>query len=542
MKRSHPLVPAAVLAAVWALLAVAGLARQGVFLAKHEGDAVHLMDILLRMGAGQRPHLDFLTPIGDLAFWPIVWLMNAGIQAGHAFVLAQVVIGFLLGLAAWWVGVRRLAPPLAIAFGVIVLVLCMAFVHGEAEPTLSVSMHYNRWAWAVTFIVIALAMLPPPSARGEIADGVLIGTGAFALILLKMTYAAALAPGVLIVLIARRAWKTLTFATVAFGLLAVAVTLFWGFAFWPAYLRDLLIVATSDIRSSPGLPLRQVIADPAYMGGSLAALAGIILLRQSGEKLGGLAMLLFFPGFIYITFQNFGNDPQWLYVLPILLLALRPSDQTFNAVGWNLRRALGLVAVFLAALAAPSFLNLAYSPFRHLAVPSDEYGPVLFDAARHDDVRVPLMRGLIAAHVVDETGPGRPYEAYAAEFDDREPDPGLDGMPMPRCALQPGMVAYFDAVASDLETNGNAGARIFATDVLTGFWMYGDFPPLPGGAPWSYGSLAGLGAADVVLVPNCPVHRPTRRQLVEKISNLDGWRFEMISERPLYSLYSVIRP
>ena len=61
----------------------------GLFLDNHEGDSYHFLDILLRMEAGQVPHLDFVTPLGVLTFLPIVLLIKAGFSAGAATILAQ---------------------------------------------------------------------------------------------------------------------------------------------------------------------------------------------------------------------------------------------------------------------------------------------------------------------------------------------------------------------------------------------------------------------------------------------------------------------
>ncbi|MEZ5768654.1 MAG: hypothetical protein R3D80_14050 [Paracoccaceae bacterium] len=36
----------------------------------------------------------------------------------------------------------------------------LALVYGGTDPAISMSMHYNRWAWAAAFVAVALAVLP----------------------------------------------------------------------------------------------------------------------------------------------------------------------------------------------------------------------------------------------------------------------------------------------------------------------------------------------------------------------------------------------
>ena len=77
---------APVLLLVVAVLGGFALAKGAFLVGKHEGDTLHLVDMVLRMGlAGQVPHLDFMTPIGIGATWPIAAFVAAGFGVGHAF-------------------------------------------------------------------------------------------------------------------------------------------------------------------------------------------------------------------------------------------------------------------------------------------------------------------------------------------------------------------------------------------------------------------------------------------------------------------------
>ena len=88
----------------------------GLFLTKYEGDTLHLMQILARMEAGQTPHIDFSTPIGAMAFWPMVALISwAGLGFGAAFIWSQVLVAAVVGLTMIYAGLP--AQTRAASFG-----------------------------------------------------------------------------------------------------------------------------------------------------------------------------------------------------------------------------------------------------------------------------------------------------------------------------------------------------------------------------------------------------------------------------------------
>ena len=143
------------------VLGGAPLIKGAFYLGKHEGDAMHLAELVLRMADGQWPHLDFMTPIGVLALAPIAIFIKAGAGLGHAIFYAQILVAALLLLPVLRVATSRLSGFWPYAYGGFVMLLCLALVHGEAHSAISISMHYNRWAWAVAYVVIPLAVLAP---------------------------------------------------------------------------------------------------------------------------------------------------------------------------------------------------------------------------------------------------------------------------------------------------------------------------------------------------------------------------------------------
>lgn len=519
MGKSNGAVLAAVLALIAGALGAAAVLKGGFYLDRHEGDTLHMVQMVLRMAGGEWPHLDFVTPIGVLAMAPIAWLVSLGLGVGHAMLWSQVLVAALALPAIWWVARSRFSGVWQYAFGALVLILILSLVHGETQRAASISMHYNRWAWAASFLALATAVLPA-QRRGPAADGVVIGVALAVMALTKATYFAAFLPAILVALIGRRSWRTLLTGVIAGLAVMAAVTLAAGTpVFWLAYLRDLLTVAGSQVRPQPSASLGTVIGAPAYMAGSLALILSVIWLREAGRKLEGLVMLVLMPALFYVTYQNYGNDPQWLPFLGLMLVALLPAGEVRNDFGWNIGSALQGTAIAALALGAPSMINLAYSPFRHLANDPADYAALIPGAGRHEDLVTAKIRAYRVDAMVALDGPGSVYEAYWDESFREKQITEWRGETLDVCSIEVGTVAWFDSIAQSLKATGlTAGRTAFVADILNGFWLYGAFEPLKGNAPWYYGGLTGLQNADFLVVPLCPLSVAVRRQILDEIA------------------------
>ena len=533
---SRPIALFGFLAAVIAALGGVALMKGGFYIAKHEGDTLHLLQILFRMMDGETPHLDFMTPLGILSFWPMVLVLKAGVGVGQAIILSQILVALVLLPAIFWAAYSRFDTALGYFFGLVSLVLILALVHGEAQPSLSISMHYNRWAWALAYVAIVLAVLPGMTARNPTLDGVIIGLALAALVLIKVTYVMAFGLPIVAALVLRGALRSLFVAFVAGVVVLAVVTLAMGVDFWMAYIQDILTVAASDTRPQPGAPLKAVIGEPQYLGGSLVLFMGVVLLRQAKQDVLGLVLLLLVPGFFYVTFQNFGNDPQWLMLLAILLLAPRPEAELVNGFGWNMPRALGVAAMAAIAFGAPSFLNLAYSPFRHASVSISQYSPILPRNAAHRDLQVRTVRSVRVDGKIGLDVPGSGLEAFAEDAKRLDSRVVFQGEVMTDCELELGISGWFNAVALDLEASGFGGSTIFAADNFNSLWIFGDIARTKGGAPWYYGGLPGIESADHLLVPICPASQGIRKRILEKITEL-GIEVREVHRTPLIILY-----
>jgi len=541
---------AAILAFV---MAAAPFLKGALIIGKHEGDTLHLADIVLRMADyGQLPHLDFMTPLGILSVLPIVLFVKAGFGFGMAFAAAQALVAVLLFGPILRVALTRFAGWTAWAYTGFVISMILALVHGEAISALSISMHYNRWAWALAYIALPLAMLEPRGARRPWLDGALIGLAFAIMLTVKITYAVAFFPAVVLALLLRRDFKAIL-AALIFGLAVMAVMTGWlGVAYWQAYLRDLLAVANSSTRSAPGLPLPDVIASPAYLGGSMALLATVIFLRQSGRMTEGLVLLLLAPAFAYVTYQNFGNDPKWLVLSGLVALSLRPANTITNSLGWPLRQALLICGVIMLALSLPSVLNMAWSPLRLLADNRPDQVPLLSRSKQGKDVLITAARMYRVVTTQPADGPGEPYAAFADRYDmssDEKKEGGnsdsepfkLNGEALPICEMTTGYNALFETIADDLMQQGLKGKSVLVADLFSSLWLYGDFKPVEGGAPWYYSGTPGLAHADYVLVPLCPTN-DIRRNDIMKAALKAGWQFDEVARSPIYLLFKPVPP
>jgi len=502
------------------------------YIGKHEGDTVQMADIVIRIAQGNWPHLDFMTPIGLLAAAPIALFVHFGMGFGHAVFAAQLMVALILLPPAVAVISRRARDDWsAWAYGAFIMVFCVALVHGEAQNSISISMHYNRWAWAIAYVIVPIVMLPPRGGERALVEGGILGVGLACLVLIKATYFVSLAPALLIGLIARRWWRTTAVAVLAGLLVAGVVTALAGVAFWTAYARDLLTVANSAARPQPGEPFGLVAAAPAYMGGTMALLATVIFLRKAGRMTEGMVLLFLMPGFIYIVFQNYGNDPQWLPALAFFAWTLRPDAELRTARGLDMRAALTSCAVLAMAFGFPSAANMAYSPFRHLAAATGKTASLLAIPGQ-DDVKVLESRLFGVTETVTGDGPGTPYATYQPKSGRKDPAM-LNGEELPFCEQVSGLRAWFETAAHDMENAGYRGKKMLAVDLFSSFYLYGDVQPVPHAAPWNYGTLAGVDQADYLVVPLCPTSASIRASVLKALKAAN-YTLTIKERRPLY--------
>ena len=352
----------------------------------HEVDAIHAVTAAIRVADGAQQHIDFVSPLGVLTFLPAAMFIKVGFGAGLAFILSQLLVALILAPMIWYAATSRLTGLAAPFFAAISIIMITALVYGGDNATVSISMFYNRWAWVAYFLVVMLTMLPR-NGRDRVLEGVVIALCLSMLVLLKATYFLTLVPVVGIWLIMKRDARLIgTVVTVGLGCLILSTLAFGGVDFWVSYVENLRLVATSDVRPAPGKGLGEIVASPAFFAGTQCLLAAIVGLRMGGRKSEGLLLLLLSPGFIYITYQNWGNDPKWLILLGFLALGWR-----FLAIGAPFgvpaRGYFAGLALACFAVSTPTILNLTMSSVRHAG--SDRAAHVTIAAdPRHDDLLI----------------------------------------------------------------------------------------------------------------------------------------------------------
>ena len=502
------------------VLGVAPLIKGGFFVDQHEGDMLHLIDITLRMANGEWPHIDFVTPLGSLAFMPFAVLVNAGMGVGAAFLWGQVFFAALVLPMIWWVGVSRLNLVQSYLLGGAVMITALALIYGNTDPYVSMSMHYNRWAWALAFIVVPVATLVP-ERRIPLADGVILGLAMAFFAFGKITYGVALAPGLVLALILTQQWRAMFFGIMTFFAIMAAITIAAGAAIWPAYLSDLQLVSTTDIRPRAGESWISLLFSPKFIVAHAILFAAIVLLRRSAFAKAGLILAVFAPGFVFICYQNYGNDPKWLAVLAVLLLSTK-----FDAK-------LKIIGLIAAVLIAPSFANMAFSPMRHAM--QREAGFTAISSAPLHDIHTMTVRDTRI-----QTGQSLIFET--TEFSslnnlaDRPTPPQINGKEFPSCLLQLGLLTAMRSIARDLEVAGFIEKKIFTADTFGSFWLFADLKRIKGVAPWYYGNLSGFDNADLVLVPRCAITPRAVKSVISDIENA-GVELYQVRETELYTLY-----
>ena len=511
-----------------ALMGGLALAKGGLYVDRHEGDTLHLIEIVLRMAEGQWPHLDFVTPLGALSFLPIVAFVWMGFGIGAAILLGQISVALMLVPMVWWLARSRLTRGMAYGVGALVMVLTLAMIHGEAPASLSLSMHYNRWAWALAFVAILIAVLDPKQSSSQWADGIILGVAFSFFVMGKITYGVAFAPGVAFALILRGQWRAIVVALVVVALFAAALTVMAGPAMWPAYLGDLALVASTDIRPRAGVDLGTLLTAPQYVLGNAALILSVVVLRRGVNPRLGLMLMLLGPGMIYVTYQNYGNDPKWLALLTVMILAVSRTPQIVA------------LAVVSGTLIAPSFLNMATSTARHFVAKEEAYS-ALFDgtpyAERYGDFYTKaerVNRILTRKPMLFESAEFAYMNALAAHL----PPAEFQGEALPSCAQELGLIGASRAIARDLDQAGlSKGKSVFVADTFANLWMFGDLEPIAGAAPWYYGRLTGYEAADYFLIPTCPTTPQAYRAILRDVE-ARGEVLREIRRTELYILYA----
>lgn len=514
------------------LLALARSNDGAVLFLSFNGDAIHMAQIVARMADGQIPHSDFVTPLGAMAFLPIVWLYKLGAGLGMAFAYAPVLIGIVLAPMIYWVGLTRLSPSGALAFGALVLVTLLAFVHGGTDATVAASMYYNNWCWAVAAVVVVMVALP--NTRGEqgtrIVEPLILGLCVGFLILTKATFAVFLISAIVVALVmSKQSVLLLKGVGVALVMLIIVTLPFGVLTYWQGYVQDLLFVSQSVARAKPGDALAVLVLRPEQIVGVIGLIVGFVLLRQARLAAESLVFLLLAAGWILISHQNWQNDPHWLVVAGLILIGMSREVVLYNRFGWPVQTALRTVAVVLMAAGAPLWVTQAQSLMVHNGLNKAGFSAA-FSNSRHADLQ---FRAVTDGSYTVTT----PHLALVAKT--QEPTV-FEGITLPTCQKSNGLVAELVQTGQVLDTLPQmAGAQVLYADWVNALWLFSDAAPLQGGAPWYYGGTTGFENAEYLVVPKCPMGQAVRGLILNAISAEDGLTAVLDAETPLFYLFKM---
>ncbi|MEM6620324.1 MAG: hypothetical protein AAF631_13635 [Pseudomonadota bacterium] len=492
-----------------------------VLLMSFAGDAVHMAQIATRMTIGDVPGQDFLTPLGPAAVWPIVWFMReAGWPLGLAFAYAPVMFCAAMMPAVWWFGWTRLPAAAALAFGLAVIVLMLSFLHGGLKPTVTASMYYNNWGWALSLLAVVAGLTP--GGRDRRAVAATLGVSCALLALIKAPFAVYLVPVLVLGLAtARRGRELAGAAAIGVATLAVLTWPFGGVSYWQGYVGDLIFVATAPVRSSPGADLLTLAVSPQHLPGVLAVLAAALFLRQGADNRGAALVLALGAAGVATAQQNWQNDPHWMLGAGLLIWVLARGVTVYNGFGWHLGGALRWSAAVLFALAAPAF----YAQFQSLLVHRglDPSGYVaLIPGDNTLLIRSSAARPPLAARAYGVDGPAS--------------DTGPFGLTLDSCEQTRGLAETLRATGRALDARADTvGRSVLYADWVNAVWLYSNTARLPGGAPWYYGGAPGADAVELLVVPRCPMGPRIRAMVLRELA-ANGAQFETVEETPLFTL------
>lgn len=500
----------------------------------HEIDYLQSVDIAYRIADGDVPHRDFMTPLGVLSFLPMVPFLKAGHGPGMAYLLSQLAVAAILLPPIWWVGVSRLSGWTRGLYGVGMVMLATAMIFGNANPSLTTSMYYNRWAWVLTGFVVLILMLPArPGWRAPVVDGLILGASGAALALIKATYVIGLLPFVLLVLLQDRPVRLVLASLVPVAaILGWATVTFGGIGFWTDYVGDLLAVAGGEMRSFPGVSFADMTSAPDALHITAVMVLAVVFWRKAGLEQAGLRLLVLGPGLLYITWQNWGNDPKWLFLLAVLLLTLAPRPGVFAGLDRGIfARVLAGAALLLFA---PSMINIATSTSRHAMQSPDSYTS-LFRDLQKADVRILVEKSFRPVQSIQLEDYPLPPGAEMPEDAETEPVV-VNGETLPDCELTGGFVGWtYRAVDQLGAVEELPGRPLLVADLYDHLWLFGPFARVPGMAPWYYGTEDGFDAVEYVVVPFCPASAQARQLKLDRIAER-GWRLEEVLRTDLFIL------
>lgn len=496
-------------------------------------DALIPLDGVWRMHFGQRPHVDFATPIGDLyyllhrvaAWW-------TGADDPTVLAVTNALVGLPVFALAWLATRERLPEPLRVITATTIALAAMSPRTLDEEASVSFNAMYNRWGWELAFVGLLLVLIEPwrERRRREAWEGAILVTVMLALFWLKVTYLALVCAGLGIAVVCAPANRRLAVLGGAAGLLAVGIS-----AVTPAgaaYLGDLR--ATAAAAADGGGLLRSSLLVPTLVVNrtSIVVLIGLAfgMSRAAAGDHGGavgraaLAVMGLLGFSIVVASQNNDRTIPLLALgalIPVVAMSRWPRSPTF----------LPILALFPALL----LLGPAWSDLRtawtflttseHRGYTSNEESPLA-------GLRIPTMRA-----------PGVPEEGMVPLVLDGTIDGGVFGNLRPQ-SWNIDSPIIVDAGVALIEEHGLGDRKIASLTFSPIFPYYFRTEPPRGllawmdygrtfGKRWDERACASLADSDVVMQPKVWLIEG----MVEEHEACLQAEFVLLDEDPLWRLW-----
>ncbi|HWC90371.1 MAG TPA: hypothetical protein VG433_11965, partial [Pirellulales bacterium] len=208
-------------------------------------DSLLMLDGGWRVICGQRPHLDFYSPLGAVPYLITALGMRLAGPTADALAVGPAVLMPLLVGWCWWVVRRRMSAVHGLLIATWIGLLAVApFTLGDRYNQCSYAMQYNRYGWAlISLLLIESFVAPLPGSRGRFRDGLSTGALLGLLAFTKFTYFGLALIAVALALFKQgRHLRRLAGILAGFLLIALGMAAFLRFDL-QAYLADLELLS-----------------------------------------------------------------------------------------------------------------------------------------------------------------------------------------------------------------------------------------------------------------------------------------------------------
>ncbi len=474
---------------VYVAIAQAQISDGRLFVQDYPADTAFVIDVILRIAAGQTPHVDFTLHLGAMPY--LLAATTGGASPVESFLIGQAIFTGVCLLLGLWVWLTRLGPISGPVLLVFLLILALT-TSVPSRTFVSFALFYNRWCWALLLLFACLVFLPSRRDALRAADGAVTGVVAFLLLTTKITFFVGLLPAAFLAAALQGRWREVAWALASFALLVAAVFL-WSPGFWPGYVENMAWAATNPLRPNAGIELMRLVGGGLLLGYTLIFVIVLVVALRTRGLVEAAWLTMAAVGFYFIQYQNFIAAPFW-----VLFLTVYAMTQTRLATGRAVKGTWMVLSVALLLSGAVLLKPMVYGMLQfgarmsekpQIAFPPD--GPVVTGAY--------FTPAAIGPIVTENRLPFEEDAPYTTT---------------PECDFVSGFAGSFIEIGQLL---ADLPGPAFVTDSISPHWYLGGTQPLPGIAVWNYGSIRGLENADFVVVPACAVKPAFKREILREI-------------------------